>query len=101
MLVSWVAPVRLPSGPAQARDVAARHRIGAGREHDRNGGGCAFRGKNGRFTAGRNQHRYRTTHQLGSKCRQALVSALGPAVFNRDVSSLDEASLLQTLAKGS
>jgi hypothetical protein len=51
----------------------------------------------GRRRAGRDDYRHLTANQIGRQRWQAIVSALRPAVFDRDILVFDIAALSQAL----
>ena len=91
-----------------ARHVAARTREADTRpsadrvfrddENDRDGRGCGF-GRERRTASPRRDHGDLPADQFGRQGRQAIELALGPAVVDRYVLSLDIAGFLQTLVK--
>ena len=90
---------------ADAGDIAAGmieichqpdlHGIAGGGEHDRDFIGRLF----GRQIGGRigDDHRDLALHKIGGKLRQATVVAVGPAIFDGDVFTVDKAALLEAL----
>ena len=84
--------------PTEAGHEAGRDRVGGGHEHDRD----RRRGRlcdNRRLRGAGDDHRHLTADQVGRQCRQASALALRPAVLDREISTLDEAELVQPSAQ--
>jgi hypothetical protein len=79
---------------AEVGDEAKVDRIGAGYEHDRNSGGRRLSGERCWRPEGGDDDDL-TINQIGGQAGQPFVFALRPTVFDRHVSSLDEAKFLQ------
>src|SRR5262249_47711078 len=76
-----------------------RDRVFGDGEDDGDRRGCRLGGKRWRGGSGRNDHGNRSTNQFGRQRRQSIKLVLGPAIFDHCILPLDEACLLQTLAK--
>jgi hypothetical protein len=74
--------------PAQAGDETELDRIGGGIEHDRNGHGSRLCRQRRRSTGGGND-RDLTLNQVGRQRWKAVILAIGPAVFNRNIAAID------------
>src|ERR1700747_1125996 len=74
--------------PVQASDESQLDRVAFYPEEDRNRRSRRLCCKCRRSTAGRCNHAHLTTNQIGGECRQSIVMALGPAVFDRHILSV-------------
>ena len=83
----------------EAGDKSSRDRISSDLEYDGNRRGRRLCRKRRRRTTGRSNHGHLTANQIGRQCRQSIILAVRPAVFDRDVSALDIAGFAQALAK--
>src|ERR1700687_2221062 len=85
--------------PVQASDESKLDRVASYPEDDRNRRSrrlcCQCRGS----TAGRCNHVHPTTNQIGSECRQSIVVALSPAVFDRHILAVDVPSFAKALVE--
>src|SRR6516164_5379076 len=93
--VKRLMPVTFPP-VTEACDEAAFDWVGSEYRDDWN---CHCRGLGGqrrRFSARRNEDRHRSTGEFRRKRWQAVVPAVGPAVFDRHVPTLSIAGLPQT-----
>src|SRR5271166_4368714 len=70
-------------------DEAEFHRVAAARENDWNNRGRSLGRECRSSTSERDQNSYVTTNQFIRKCRQSIVMPLGPAVFDRHISTFD------------
>jgi hypothetical protein len=61
--------------------------------------GCCLGRQRQRGISNRRDHRDRVVNQFGGQHRQSIHFVLGPAVFDRDVLTLDIAGILEALAK--
>src|SRR5262245_3512349 len=82
--------------PIEAGDQPGLDRIAAAAEHDGTRRGRRLCHGAGGATDG-DDHSDLTTNQIGRQCRQSVISALCPAVFNGHVPALDIAGFLQTV----
>ena len=92
-----VTPVRLPPGRFRLATSPSFDRVDAV-EDDRNRRGrrlCRQR----RRSATADNHGHLTANQIGRQCRQSIVFALRPAIFDRHVPALDIAGFAQALAE--
>ena len=87
--------------PVQAGNEPKLDRVAPYPEDDRNRRGRRFCCKCRRSTAGRGNRSHPTTNQIGSQCRQSIVVALSPAVFDRNVPALDVTRFAQALVERS
>src|SRR6516165_7881038 len=78
----------IASGPVESCHEANLHRVVAGREHDGNRRSCRLGGVRCRFAAGYDYSAL-TANEIGRQRRQSPLSILCPAVFNRNVLSLN------------
>jgi hypothetical protein len=98
---------QLADEDAEAREVAARsgetggparrHRVAAAEEDDRDRRGCVFRRQY--RSAACYHHVDLKVDQVGSQCGQPIIISLRPAIFDRDVFSLNIAGFAQPLAE--
>ncbi len=84
--------------PREARDKTSSHRVAATPEDDRDRRGRAFRGEC-RRRAARHDQIDLAADEIGGQCGQPIVIALRPAVFDRQILSLDVAGFAQSLAE--
>src|SRR5262249_12713975 len=68
-------------------------------EDDGDRRGCRFGGQRWSGASACNDHGDRSTNQFGRQRRQSIELILGPAIFDHYILALDEAYLLQALAK--
>src|SRR5206468_1532134 len=87
------------AGMAETLDESELYRILAAAENDRNGLSRRFGGDRRRQAAGRDDHGDLALDQLGGELRQQVRAAFGPAVFDREVLTVDVAAFLQALAE--
>jgi len=78
--------------PVQAGDETELDRIGGGFEHDRNCRGSRLCRQCSRSTGGGND-RDLTLNQIGRQRWKAVILAIGPAVFNRNIAAIDVTGL--------
>ena len=90
---------RIAAGSGEAGDEPQLDRIGAGVEHDGDRCGRGLDRSSGSFAADRDDDGDLAANEIGRQRRHPLILALGPAVLDRDVAALDEASFLQALAE--
>src|SRR5262249_45950023 len=83
--------------PVEAAYEPEIHRVIAGREYDRYRRGCGLRRQ--RRRAIRGDHRHLSLNQIGHQRLKPIILSLGPAIFDRDVLTLNETCFLQTLAE--
>src|SRR5262249_15610951 len=76
-----------------------RDRVFGDGEDDGDRRGCRLGGQRWSGASARNDHGNRSTNQFGRQRRQSIKLVLGPAIFDHCILPLDEACLLQTLAK--
>src|SRR5262245_12502602 len=86
-VVNMLTPVALP--PGRARLVTSPSLTGS-RRHGRS---------DRSFAADRDDDSDLTANEIGRQRRHSVILALGPAVLDRDVAALDEASFLQASAE--
>jgi hypothetical protein len=55
--------------------------------------------RNGRRSSGRGNDGHLTTNEIGRQCRQSMVSALRPVVFDGYVVALDVTRFIQALVE--
>ena len=91
-------PSEVAARPGEAGDQPVPDRIGATPEDDRDRRGRAFRGKCTR-RAGRDDQIDVAADEIGGQCGQPIVMALRPAIFDRQILSLDIAGFAQSLAE--
>jgi hypothetical protein len=92
-----VDPREVTAWPGEAGDQPVRDRVGPTPEDDRDRRGRTFRGKRRRRVARHDQIDL-AADEVGGQCRQLIVMALRPAVFDRQILSLDVAGFAQSLA---
>src|SRR5215470_8559318 len=80
--------------PAEAGSETELHRIAARGEDNGNGRSRRFC-SHCRRCAGGGNHAHLTTNEFARQCRQSIVLALCPVVFDRDVAPLYVTSLTQ------
>ena len=68
-------------------------------KHDRDRRGCVLRCESRGIAAGRHEHIDAPLHKLCSECRQTVILAASPAVFDGDVVALEKAGFSQTFEK--
>jgi hypothetical protein len=83
--------------PVEASDEAQFDRIAAATENDGNGGGCRLGDQ--RRSGIRGDHSDLTANQIGRQGRQSIELTFGPAIFDRDISALNVAGFLETIAE--
>src|SRR5262245_34171940 len=88
----------IASRSAEGSDQTKLDRVAAGIEHDRNRSGCCPCREH-RSSVRRDNDGHLTTNQFGRHPWQPIISANRPAVFDRHVSALDIARLLQALTE--
>jgi hypothetical protein len=93
-----VTPVRLPLGRARLGDEAQLDRVAAYTKDDRNGRGGTF-GCYRRGVSDRNNHLNVAAHEVGGQSGQPIIVAQRPAVFDRQIFTLDVASFGQSLVE--
>ena len=94
-----VTPVRLPPGRFRLATSPTSTGSAAYREDDRNRRGRRLCRQCRRSAAGRDNHGHLAANQIGRQCRQSIVLALRPAIFDRHVPALDVAGFAQALAE--
>lgn len=99
LYVRLCQPRNVAARPAKARDETELDRVGARFKYDWNSRGCRLCRKR-RRGAGRSNHRYLATHQIGRHRRQPVVLPLRPAVLDRNIAVIDVTGLAQTFQKG-
>src|SRR6267378_1258604 len=90
---------QVAAGPVEAGDKPNLDRVDRYREDDRNGRSRRLCRKCRRSTAGRRNHSHLTVNQVGRQCRQSIILAVRPAIFDRHVLALDISCILQSLAE--
>jgi hypothetical protein len=80
---------------AEAGDKTSVDRVGTEVEHDWNSGGCRPCRQRRRGTTSRDNHAHLTTNQFGRQCRQSIVSALRPPIFDGQVPAIHISSFTQ------
>jgi hypothetical protein len=88
-VVTRLTPVRLPPGRAKTGDQAGLDRVSAGVEDDRDRRGRPFCRERRRVAALGHDHVDLAIDEIGRQCEEPIIMALRPAVFDRDVLSLD------------
>src|SRR6516225_2709640 len=88
----------ITSRSAEGGDETKLDRVAAGIEHDWNRSGCCPCREH-RSSVRRDNDGHPTTNQFGRHPWQPIISAIRPAVFDRHVSALDIARLLQALTE--
>jgi hypothetical protein len=78
--------------------VTIGDRVDSAREDNRNRRGRRLRGQC-RSTRRREDHGRLTANEIGRQCRQSIVLAVRPAVFDGYVPALDKAGFAQALVK--
>jgi len=81
-------PRDLPARAAQVCDEADLYGVGTGFEDDRNGRICRFCRERSR-SAGCGNHSHPALNQISYQRWQPIMLALRPAVFDRDVLTID------------
>ena len=81
----------------QARDEAVADRVGAFREHDRNGSGCCLCRDRRGHAAGNEDDRRLAPDQIGCEFGQPVELVVSEAIFDCDRAAFDKASLVQAL----
>jgi hypothetical protein len=87
------------AGAVEAVDEAPRNRVDANIEDDWNRRGCVL-GSICRRGARRDDYSYLPANELGRQCRQSIVLATRPAIFDRDVLTLNVTGFLQPFRAG-
>ena len=87
------------AGTCHAGNEAGLDGVETAGEDDRDCCGCRL-GRLGRNTAATcNDDRHLTAHQISRQRWQSIVMPLRPAVFDRDVATLDKARLVEALVE--
>ena len=86
--------------PINAGDKAAFDRVVTAREHDRDRAGRLHGDERRIVAAGCGDHGHLAPDEFGRERRQPIPPSLRPAVFDRDVLTLDVAGLVQASAEG-
>ena len=81
---------RIASRLVEALDQARLDRVNAGAEDNRNGLGQAFDHACCVPAGGRGDDRNATSDQISGQFRQPIDLVIGPAIFDRDVLTLNE-----------
>src|SRR5258705_9979396 len=92
-----IYPRRVAARSIQTGYEAELDRVVTAVEYDRDCGGCRFGCERRGIASGCDNHSHLTTSQLGRERRQAIILALGPAIFDCDVLALDISEFLQPL----
>ncbi len=90
---------KVTAGPGQTRDHAVRDRVAAGDENDRDRRGRVFRCQCRKVAAGCKDQVHPAGDKLCGERGQPIVMPLGPAVFDRQVLSVDVADFAQAPTK--
>jgi len=85
----------------EAIDQSHLCRVAPYAKDDWNRGGCLFCGNGRNVPTHRRDHRDRALHEISGQCRQPVVLAGRPPVFDSDVFSFHKPGLAQALMKGS
>ena len=85
--------------PIEALDQSVLDRVAAARENNRNCRRCRLRRPCRLGPAGRDDHVYLAANQISRQCRQPIVLALCPTVFDRQIFAFDVAGFAQALAE--
>ena len=80
---------RVAAGPVEASDKPQLDRVITAGEHDRNCRCCRFSCQRGPDASSRSDDADLMPKQVADERRQSIVLTLGPAIFDRDVLSLD------------
>src|SRR5262249_5650603 len=86
------------AGPAQARDQPEVDRVTRYKEDDWGclGGGLRRKTRRGRW---RDNYSHLAMNKISRKCRQFVVPAFGPEIFDRHILALDKSGRLQPQAE--
>ena len=84
----------------EARDQTKPDRVVADTKHDRDRGRSFCRQLSGN-SAGRGDHCDAATNQIGHQCRDAIILAFQPVIFDRDVLALDKVKFAGALSERS
>ena len=84
-----VTPVTLPPGVVEAGDKSDRNRVDCCRENDWDGRSRRLGRHCRRGAATRYNHVHLTANQFSRKRRKSIVLVFCPAIFDRDVLTLD------------
>jgi hypothetical protein len=94
-----VIPVMLPPGSVEAGDQSGFNRVLGDEKDDWDGRGRGLSRAGRRRAARSSEDGNSGVGELGRQCRQSLIAALGPSVFDRHVLALDIAALAQSAAE--
>src|SRR5215472_10554021 len=92
-------PRQVAAGPGETNDEATRDGVTVGVENDGDGRGRLLCGDDRRVTALGHDHVYLAVDEFGGQGRKAIEVALRPAIFDRDVLTLDVSAFAQSLAE--
>jgi hypothetical protein len=98
LLIEDAHPRHVPAGAGKAADKPHGDRASAAREYNRNGQGCAFRGKSRGIPECRNE-RDVIAYQIAGELGQAIEFTIGITKLQDDVASLDVVGAGQPAAK--
>jgi hypothetical protein len=84
------------AGSAETGNQAEFDRVATHGEDDRNGGGRGLGGERGDYAASREDHRHFAPNQVSGKRRKPIILFVGVSVFDRQIATFDEASVLQS-----
>ena len=88
-------PGDVAARPIDAGDKAAFDRVVAAREDDRDCTGRLHGDERRIVASGRGDHGHLTSNEISRERRQPIQSSLRPAIFDRDVLTLDVPDLVQ------
>ncbi len=92
-------PRHVAAWPGEAGDQPVRDRVAAADENDRDRRGCVFRRACGNGAADCYDRVDLTTDEIAGQLGQPIVTTLRPAVFDRDILSLDITGFAQPLVE--
>src|ERR1700738_1438650 len=98
LLIEDAHPRYVPAGAGKAAHKPHGDRVSAAREYNRNGQGCAFRGKSRGIPECRNE-RDVIAYQIAGELGQAIEFTIGITKLQDDVASLDVVGAGQPAAK--
>jgi hypothetical protein len=98
---AWIrlTPRQVAARPGETGDEADCNRVGAGVEEDRDRRGRLLCSQGGRVAALGDDYVDLAGSEVGGQCGKPVIMALGTAVFDRHVLTLDIAGLAQPLSK--